>query len=421
MKVRFNKATWRTGSGLLASLVLLVSFQNCGKAGFDADLESDIASGDGDAALIAKYGESTAQKVQGIPFAFDATFDTITYNSCAETALRNAPGFFTLMAGAYSTGGIKLKNEFYDYADQNFKPIYPEVRLSENQYKEYLADSPVNAKVIPNMAIRVKNSLTDIFRANANVTLWTDVVPMVGNLTDSLVMDSYAGKGMVANYFPFSPEQRVMEGTWTMNSDEKSADDIRNVFMSSGVLALTYMLEGSDLSSVKSSGSTYPYRSAYGRGYGLTFAPPGGATSNPNRILAQVLESDLSSPSVATKAWTCNRSYKVISTSDLNKNPTLCPAHTFSELKNPGVRAEMAIVRRHLRADQWDVNVIKGCAVPKGGASCYKETPVTAGGITYPVVEYDSAKECFRSNKSDYVNGVPNSNCMHYITVCTRD
>jgi hypothetical protein len=36
-------------------------------------------------------------------------------------------------------------------------------------------------------------------------------------------------------------------------------------------------------------------------------------------------------------------------------------------------------------------------------------------------VEYDLTKECFRTNKSDYLNGVPNSNCMHYITVCTRD
>lgn len=421
MKVRFNKAAWRAGSGILATLLLLVSFQNCGKAGFDAELDSNLGSGSTDAALVAKYGESTALKVQGIPFSFDATFDTITYNSCAETSLRGKVGFFTLMAGAYSTGGIRIKNGFFDYVDQNFKPIYPEVRISENQYKEYLADAPDNVGVVPNMAIRMKSSLTDVVRSTEKVALWADVIPMVGKLTDSLVMDAYVTKGITANYFPFSPEQRILEATWTNNPDEATADEIRNVFMSSGVLALTYMQEGKDISEVRSAGTAYPYKTAYGKGYSLTFAPPGGATSNPNRILSQVLESDLSAPGVGTRGWSCGRVFSVISTYDANKDPTLCPTHNYSDLKDPYIRTELSIVRRHLRADQWDINITKRCAVPKGGTGCYKETPVVVGATTYPVVEYDLTKECFRPNKSDYLNGVPNSSCLNFITVCTRD
>lgn len=416
MKVRLTKATLRTGGGVIASLLLLLSFQNCGKAGFDSELDSNVSTS-GDAALIAKYGESAASKIQGIPFAFDATFDTITYNSCAETQLRNAPGFFTLMAGAYSSGGIKVRDEFYSYADQNFKPIYPETKLSDNQYREYLYDSPVNAKVVPNMAVRVKNSLTDVFRVNSQVTLWSDVMPMVGTLTNALVMDAYSKQGVTANYFPFSPDQRVMEAAWTLNSDEKNADDLRNVFMTSGILSLTYMTEGKDISAVKSAASAYPYKTAYGKGYSLTFSSRGGVASNPNRVLAQVLESDLSNPGVGGRAWICNRRLAVVSTIDATKNPTLCPAHSYSDLKNPTIRAELALARRHLRADQWDVNVSLGCAVPKAGVSCYKEVQVGQN----PVVEYDLSKECFRTNKADYTNGVPNSHCMHFISICTRD
>lgn len=416
MKVRFNKTAWRAGSGIVASFLLMVSFQNCGKAGFDAELDSTLTPGSADAALSAKYGESTAQKVQSIPFAFEANFDTITYNSCAETQLRNTPGFFSIMAGAYSTGGIKLKTEYFSYADQNFNPIYPATTLSENQYKEFLADSPANVDVTPNLAVRVKNSLTDVYTTNSSVTLWSDVIPMVGKLTDTLVMDSYSAKGVTANYFPFSPEQRVMEAALNFNSSEELADQFRNVFMSSGVLALTFIPPNSEIFKVKTASTTTPVKTAYGKGYNMTFSPypvSGGAATNPNHVLAQLLETDLATPGVGAKAWNCSRVYKVVRSQDA---ATYCPAHTYNDLKNATIRSELAIARRHLRADQWDVNVSYRCVVPKGGVSCYKEESVNGA----PVVEYDLTKECFRSNGS-YSGAVPNSRCMHFVTVCTRD
>ncbi len=87
-----------------------MSFQNCGKAGFDSNLDSELDAGLSDAELSAKYGSSTAAKVKDIPFAPEATFDTITYNSCADDHLGSNPAFTSLKAGAYKTGGIKLKN-----------------------------------------------------------------------------------------------------------------------------------------------------------------------------------------------------------------------------------------------------------------------------------------------------------------------
>lgn len=419
MKVRLNKTAWRAAGGILASFVLVVSFQNCGKAGFDAELDSTLDSGMSDAALAAKYGESTAAKVQAIPFAFESTIDTITYNSCADTSLRNNTAFSSLKVGAFTSGGIKIKDEFFNYADQNFKPVYPEPTLTENQYKEYLADSPANNGAVANMAIRVKNSLTDVYTATNNVVLWTDIVPLVGNLTDSLVMDAYGTKGVTANYFPFSPEARVMEAALNFNTSEELAEEYRNIFMSSGVLALTYMADNAEIYKVRAATDAYPVKSAYGKGYSLAFVPGSSAagvhSGNPNRVLASVLETDLSGTGVGAKNWNCNRAYRVVRKED---RASYCPEHTFADLSNSSIRQELAVMRRHLRADQWDVNVSYRCVVPKGATSCYKEENMAAKG--FAEVEYDTTKECFRTNGT-YSGAIPSSKCMHYVTVCTRD
>lgn len=414
MKVRLNKTTWRAAGGILASFMLIVSFQNCGKAGFDSELDGNVDLGLSDAELTAKYGTTTGAKVSSIPFAFEAGFDTITYNSCADSHLRNNNAFFSIKAGAYSSGGIKIADRFFEYADTNFKPVYPETSLTTSQYKEYLADSPINAGAVATAAIRVKNSLQDVFTATNKLTLWTDVVPMVAPLTDSLVMDSIVQKGLTANYFPFSPESRVMEATLNFNSNESLANEYRNVFMTSGVLALTYLVNNGELYQVRSPSSALPVKTAYGRGYSLVFGQAGGATNNPNNQLAGVTEYNLENPTQVIKNWNCSRKYKVIRAQDAS---SLCPAQSYSDLaSNMARRAELAVVRRHLRADQWDVNVDLRCVVPKAGVSCYKEE--TVGGA--PVVEYNLAKECFRENGS-YSSGTPSSRCMHWVTICTAD
>lgn len=414
MKVRFKKATWRAAGGILASFVLIVSFQNCGKAGFDSELDSNLDVGLSDAELTAKYGSSTGAKVASIPFAFEAGFDTITYNSCADSHLRNNNAFFSIKAGAYTSGGIKIADRFFDYADTNFKPVYPETSLTANQYKEYLADSPVNAGAVANMAIRVKNSLHDVFTATNKLTLWSDVVPMVAPLTDPLVMDSFVQKGVTANYFPFSPESRVLEATMSFNSNESLANEYRNVFMTSGVLALSYMVNNGELYQVRAPSSTLPVKSAYGRGYSLVFGQAGGATNNPNNQLAGVTEYNLENPTQVLKSWNCSRKYKVIRAQDAT---SLCPAQSYSDIAgNAARRAELAVMRRHLRADQWDVNVDLRCVVPKTGVSCYKEESINGAAV----VEYNLANECFRENGS-YSGTTPNSRCMHWVSVCTRD
>lgn len=424
MKIRLNKTVWRTVSFTTASLLLVVSFQNCGKAGFDAELDSEVLDSSSDAALTAKYGSATAQKVMNVPFAFETSFDQITYNSCAATHLQSNSAFASLQAGAYYRGGISLSDDFYNYADSNFKPTYPATSLSTNQYKEYLADSPNNHNAVPNLAMRAKNDLTSVYANRANATapvLNVDIVPMVSKLTDTLVMDSFAERDTVARYFPFSPELRTLEGALNYNANEDLARSFRETLMNSGILALTYMEPDAEIYKVRSASDSFPVRTAYGKGYTLSFSPfvaSGAHPRNPSRIMNSVLETDLSSPNISATSWTCGRIFYVVRAADAAVH---CPAHTYEEMQDPGVRTELAIARRHLRSDQWDLNVSRRCAVPKV-ASCYVEQAVAGA----PIVEYDITKQCYRgdstngSSSAGYDGAVPNSQCLHFISICNR-
>lgn len=410
MKVRLNKATLRAFNGVVASAMLLLSFQNCGKAGFDADLDGSVDLGSSDAALATKYGSTTAAKVTDIPFAIEATFDTITYNSCSGTQVQFKPGYFTLKAGAYDVGGISLKPEYFNYVNANFNPIHPATSISETQYKEFLHDSPKNNSAIPVLALRVKNSLSSIPTDGGTAPVVDrDIIPLVGVLTDPTVVDAFARRNVVANYFPFSTEKRVMEGELTYNKNESLAEAYRQGLSNAYVLALTYLPKDEESHLVRSPSTATPVKTAYGKAYSFEFSQYDTAnhSQNPARAVWRITETDLLGASAApAKVWNCSRRYKIY-----RKEDNLCRPHTNAELANANVRRELEIARRHLKSDQWEVNVLDRCIYPKN-FSCYGNQAVNGA----PIVEYDLTKQCF----NDGNNGALSS-CMHFATVCTRN
>lgn len=418
MKARWSKTTWRAVSGIVASLILVLSFQNCGKAGFDAELDSTIDSSLSDAELVAKYGSTQASRITNIPFSLDARFDQITYNSCAETQLNGNDTFFSLKAGAYrpAVGGVKLRQTFLDYINSNFYPVYPETTISQNQYKQYLADSPKNANAVPVMAVRVKSSLNDVYSTTTTVTLNTDVLPMVGYLTDSGVMDSYvAANAPSATYFPFSSQYKVMEAKMNFNSSEGLASSYRNLLMGPGALTLAYMVDSTTPYKPRSPASTSPLTTAYGRGYSFTFAQATGASSRnlPANTVYSISEYDLENPSTIVANWNCSRVYKIIRAQDA---ATYCPAHSIADLQNEAIRAEMEIVRRQYPADKWDFNVNLRCAVPKGSTSCYKEESYQGNPVG---ANYNLGTDCFQP-LGTYTGTVPLPRCAQFISICMK-
>ena len=428
MKVRFHKTTWRTLGAVAACCVLVVSFQNCGKAGFDSSLDNGINVTSTDAALSAKYGDTVAALVSAIPFAFDSGFDTISYNSCANSSLTGNSAFYSIKAGAYETMGVKLADGFFTYMDANFHPNYPATTLSSDQYSQYLGDSPANSAAVPNMAIRSKANLFNVYSSSSSVTLGTDVISMVSSLTDPLVMDTYVVKTGTASpyasyysYFPFSAGNRTLEGTLTFNADEGTAAGFRNVLNNDGELSLTYLQSTSDPNLIRAASTTTPVKTAYGRAYKTTFTWPSGVSSTSSSVLpantiGTLQEIDLSSSSI-TYNWNCNRKYKVVRAAD---RATYCPALTWAQISDATVRREVEIARHVLNATDWDVNPSYGCVVPKGSVSCYDEETLNGTAVG---VNYDPSQQCYNPlvGASGYTGGViPSARCAQYITICTR-
>lgn len=408
----------RTFAGVITGSLLLLSFQNCGKAGFDSDLGSTTDYGVSDSTLSAKYGAAQAAKVEAVPFAYNVTFDTITYNSCSETHLRFKNQFSSLKVGAYASGGVNLTNDFYSYVDTNFNPIYPATELSSVQYKEILADSPVNKNVTANIAFRVKNRLTDILTTSNSVQEGSDLVYLVSQLSNPLVSESFINR-TVARYFPFSPDAKNVEAAMNFNSSEALAKAYRESLNNGAVLALTYqppnVAEVQQIVKPAGAGNAV----AYGRGYALNFSAfvdpvDGGRASNPLRVINSVYEYDLRNQNSTGISWDCSLKYKVVRKED---RAAQCPAMTYARLSNAAVRAELAIAYRQLKSDEWDINVDRKCAVPIGNDSCYKEENLAAQG--FAEVEYSTARECFSPTET-YSNGTPTSKCQHFITVCRR-
>ncbi len=422
MKVRFKRTTWRAFGAIVASGILVVSFQNCGKAGFDSSLDGELSSAAVDAALAAKYGANVGAKVSAIPFSFDGGFDQITYNSCSESTLSgNTAAFFSIKAGAYETMGIKLSDDFFNYVNTNngFSANYPETVLSKGQYAGFLADSPANKGAVANAAIRSRSNLFNVYSSSTTVTLGTDVVGMAGNLTDSLVMDGLTTQtSAYTHYFPFSQDSRNVEATFYFNKDQGVAEGFRKVLIGDGVLSFTYLSSSSDPNLIRAPSSTAPAKAAYGKGYSMVFSKAGSYINEPANVLTQLQENDLKGSS-SSVAWTCARKYQVVRVAD---RATYCPAITDADLASangPYIRRELDIARRHMRADQWDINPLLRCMVPKDNISCYNEELINGAAAG---VEYDTSAACFNPlvQAGNYATPIPTKRCAAYVSICTR-
>jgi hypothetical protein len=410
--------------------VFIFAFQNCGKAGFDKVAEETI--------IDSSSKDTTA------PFAYSASFDQITYNSCFGVGLGNNPVYFTLKAGAYDGGGVNLTPNFLSYVKDNLKPSYPSTEVTVEQMKSFVGETVENASPTLQMALRTRGAPQQVRNpSGASPSLNKDFVNLMSDLTDDRIMEPiFRALGGVVNYFPLAANQsqRVMEATLTYNADEGMAYSLRNDLSNNGMLALTYTgpvgssafaaRVPSSSSRIDSTGATVMDMTiAYGRGYNLTFAADiapmtqllhSGVTvapnsRNPNNILVSIQESNLENPSASTGViWTCAqaRRYLIVKAEDA---ANYCPADPVDRMANANYRRELEIVRHHLPAQQWDVSIDRRCVVPKSG-SCYKNV----GGTAEEPVEYDQTLACYQG-----IQGLADPSvakrCAQYVTICLRN
>jgi hypothetical protein len=403
---------------LAGSGALLFAFQNCGKAGFDQ-------------AIDATNVGTVDAKSSAAPFAYDATFDQISYNSCANTGAYNKPGYFTIKAGAYANGGVAATSAFINYANSVLKPVYPATTVTVEQLKQFVGSTPENGEATLQMSVRTRGAPAQMLTLSGSTpAVGYDFVNLLGDLTDDRIMEPiFRSMGAYATYYPLAvtTSAKVMEASLSYNKDVGMAYSMRNEMANSRMLSLTYTAFRGAAFAARVPAGTTDSTVAYGRGYLMNFSADiapntiiatGNAAAqpaiyNPNNILVGVQEINLQNPAAASgSGWTCpqSRRYVIMRAQDA----AACPADSFDRLGDAAYRAELEIVRRHLRPDQWDVSVDYRCVVPKSG-SCY-----TNSSGAEETVEYNQANKCYYG-----VTGVPTNNvtnrCAEYVSICNRN
>jgi hypothetical protein len=429
MKTIVRSYILKASAVVAGGCLMLFGFQNCGKAGFDQALDT-TSMGTVDA------------KSASAPFAYNSTFDSIAYNSCAGRGANNKPGFFTFSAGSFAAGGINVRQDFLNYAKSNLKPVYPATAITVEQLKQFVAGTPESAEANLQMSLRVNGAPNQpITPSGAAPVAGYDYVNLLMDLTDDRMMEPvFRAMGGVANYFPLgiSPATRVLSGNISYNADVGMAEGVRISLTGQSMLALTYTgLRASagyaartpaSATTTNTAGVTSTDQSvAYGKGYKLTFsqdiapftrvisgvANPQPDLLNPRNILREVQEVDLENPAASSgPGWTCDEGlrFAIVRTQD---GPAACPPDSFDRLADPGYRAVLEIARRHLRPDQWDISVDRRCVVPKSG-SCYLDD----SGVE-KVPEYNQANGCYY-----HVDGIGRNTtnyCAEYVSICTRN
>jgi hypothetical protein len=395
---------WLTGFVAGAAVIVAVFFQNCA-SGFDANDAGD--------AFLANAA-SSAPQTSAASFAFDVGFDQISYMSCFSGDA-NHDAFYTLKAGGYDNGGIKVSDSFMTYAKSVVPATYPNSQPTIEQLKLFLSQTPANIGATPQMAVRERDDLHLVWHlGSGNEVFGTDFVNITTDPTDDRIMDPLIRYPGYINYFAMAPSgYRKFEQLLSFNTNEQAADSFRVDTGSRGMLSLTYSDQAQ--SSLPRGLGTDPSK-AYGRGYFLSFVQAG---SNPyglsyEAVLSSVRESNLTTGSPGS-AWTCPANYqiKIYRAADRIQ----CATDPIGYMSDQNYRKKMEQVRRHLKAEYWDVSIINNCAVPKRG-ECYPSDVNTSG------VEYDPAAACYNGiqfHNNAYSGAAPVKWCAQYVSFCFKN
>ncbi len=409
MKQYHKISAWLTGMATVGAIVVAVFFQNCGKAGFDADSA---------AADLAASG-ITSVKNDGAPFAFDGAFDQISYMSCIGGDA-NKDAFYSVKAGGYENGGLKISDAFMTYAKGKVPAIYPAVAPSISQLKLYLSETAANVGASPQLSMRLRTDLRSLFSASGAAGAYgVDYFNILLDPTDDRIMDPLFRYAGYSNYFALAPaNSRIFESKLNYGISEAASYQFRKMLRSQGVLALTY---ANNISSSDPRGLDSTFSRALGRGYLLDFRPAGTTAYAyaTEAAMYSVKETDLLT-STASGTWACATAdqFKIVRVADRGGviGYVGCPMDAASRMVDATYRRRMERVRRHLKAEYWDVSIDNACVVPKIG-ECYSKDAAISG------VEYRVGSACYDGiAAADGVYGAnpPLKRCAQYVSFCFK-
>lgn len=341
--------------------------------------------------------------------AYDANFDQLAYMSCSGLPSKSfdQSAYFTFRAGAYRTGGLKIRDGYIAAIEKEFR--------NPDEQIDMIASSPINSGSRLQLAIRSRANMQQVFTQSGQAENNEDVANFFTEIGKYELVEALFAlpTGVRTRYqrngFAYGDR---FEGNLNQGDSVTLAESVRSMLTSEGMLALTYLDTAIGPTYARSPADLYggdTSKSVYGKGLVVSFrqpTPSQGAIHGqfPNYALREVNELNLESRSDTRdlRPWSCpiTMQFRIVRPGD----NTGIPCSAAPDPANPS--ADLQLVRRSLRVEDWYVDMTNRCITPKKqfGNGCY--------GNNIQTVQYDLQQAC--------LPGAPTQDCVHWASICTR-
>jgi hypothetical protein len=402
-KIFKNRQAQRVALLLVLGIGVVINFQNCGKAGFES--QSDLASMTG---TVQPAGAG----ISASPFPFEASANVISYMSCPTSAQSNNPeGFYNFKIAASDTGaintivnsynqsgatssglsvlnpmasaGMHLRPDFLTYIDQNFKGL--KTQATPEQLATAIATHPDYKYARLQLSLRSQGDVRNTFLNAPGQT--APVAQWIGDILSAPLMSQTLANSrdqLITSFPKNSLEPMPIRSSVLFSSpSEIDMGNFRSLIEREYYLALAFVRnDGQNAANAQLVAYPAGVSGIYGRGYKLQFSYPArpmavpmasvsytaGGAAKPRSTLASgtgVMEYNLETGDGIPGTWACLQ-YGIVRYED----KALCPIENYGSI----ARDKLDVVRKVLRAEDWQVNTTLGCIVPTSSNSqfsCY--------------------------------------------------
>lgn len=416
-----------------ASILLVVFFQNCGQAGFENEdpLSGELSSVD--------------PKFKNLPFPYDISVNQVAYMSCPMNGTALNDQMFTFRVGAYennealansmgiSVAGVKLRDDYFTSFTQAAS-VYP---ADKRKDKLATALSTVsNTYAQPFLSLRSKSETKNSpFFGSGSTAIQQR--SMIGPLSDmaytQAFRDNYdALPGKTIGFFNLAKftagsKLKSLSGAITVPSQESQLQALKslliNQYLTVGLVNPDKEVPGfaSPLPHGPDSGADH----MYGKGLSIYFEKPRTFyNASATNALAIGQEIDLATGTQIGATWDCSRRFKIVP-QDVKDSlmwiggaatTAICPSELYTELNNSlAKRQTYHLLRRFLNPEAWDINVTRGCVVPKING-CYANSQ----NVVYDEFYFATPNPSVTPRQSAGCGGSGQYQCPHYLTLCIR-
>ena len=403
-------------------------------------------------------------------FPYEVSLDQLAYMSCSEQEdVPNDGTFFTFRLGAFDSQGLRISQAYRDHI----------TKVSQKDVPFVLSQAQASANTQLQMAIRTQDNLQLMYLDNSHGESgldghdYSNFFPLMGHADLNEILWFMQPRDYLRSFLdgPLSREYRF-EGELLFMKSQLMENDLRSFFSRQrGIIAATFVEQGTtqplgpgslvELQRLAESGfgggrlllsdsglnggeargvSGRPWNEAskdltanvFGAAIRPRFKQPlhnGGSPGSdmPPRILSSVTDVtiDFRLQAQAQRPWVCPEimSFMVVlpehatyeeEAEDGSGPVTTTRCGMEPDPVNPSLA--LRIIRQSLYAEDFYVDMIRGCVVPKSDhtvdGSCYGQN--SHNNQTHPVnYETFSTEGCGLDN----AKGV----CPHYVSICYRE